>query len=155
MTPIRLYRSAVALMALLAVAFLAVLWAAGPAFAQETPGQVVDGDLSPDTPFGSYFTVSNTLVTLLLAGVLPLVIGVLLKPGNPPVVKGLVAMLVTTAGHALSQAVQADGTAVLSQEWLVQLAITFLATIGAYYGAWNPLADNELDTKLGPGLIGR
>lgn len=146
MTSRRLARAATALFLILSGVLLAAP-AVGALGAQE-------GDASPDAPIGQVFTISNTLVVLLISGVLPLVIGFLLKPTNPPWVQGLVAMLATSTAHAISEAVQADGTAALSQEWFVKLAITFLGTIGAYYGAWKPVAGNgDLNARLGEGVI--
>ena len=146
MTSPRLARTAVAL-SLISIVLLAAPRAAGAMGLQE-------GDASPDAPIGQVFTISNTLVVLLLSGVLPLIIGILVKPTNPDWLKGLVAMLVTSVAHAISEAIQEDGTAALTQEWFVKLAITFLTTIGAYYGAWKPVVGNgDINSRLGPGVI--
>lgn len=114
-----------------------------------------DGNASPDAPASAVFTVNNTLVTLILGALAPLLIGFLLKPTNPEWVKVLVGGLVATAVTAVSQAVQTDGTAALSQEWLLQLGLQWAAQIGAYYGIWNPVLARKGGTNvaMGPGFI--
>lgn len=133
------------------VAFGALFLSAGPALAQVAP----DGNASPDAPASSIFTVNNTLVTVLLGVVAPLVTGVLLRPTNPAVVKVLVAGLVGTAFTAVSQAVQADGTALLSQEWLLQLALLLATQFGTYFAVWNPVFASRggLNAATGPGVV--
>jgi hypothetical protein len=125
----------------LAVAFvlgavLLLVWAV-PAWAQVAP----DGDVSPDAPASAYLTVNNTLVLLLTGAVLPLVNGLLLRPDNPRWVKVLVAGMVAAFTHAVSQVVQADGTAVFTQEWVLGLVLTWAGMFGAYYGIWKPAVD--------------
>ena len=136
-------------LAVLAVAVVALITLAAVAGAQEA------GDASPDAPASAVFTVNNTLVTLLLGAVAPLVTGLLLRPTNPEWVKVLAAGLVATVVTAVSQAVQADGSAILSQEWFLQLALTWAAQIGAYYGIWNPVLASRggVNAATGPGLI--
>ncbi len=124
---------------------------AGPAGAQVA----TDGNASPDTPAGAVFTVNNTLVTLILGAVAPLVVGILVRPTNPSWVKVLVGGVAATVITAVSQAVQADGSAALSQEWFLQLALQLAAQVGAYYGIWNPVlaARGGVNEATGPGVI--
>lgn len=102
---------------------------------------------------GDTFTVSATLVTILLGIVAPLVTGVLVRATNPAWVKILVAGLVGTTLSAIQQAVQADGSAVLSGPWLLQLSLLLAAQFGTYFAIWQPLTGGELNRKLGPGVI--
>jgi len=116
---------------------------------------LADLDASPDTPIGDVLTVNNTWVTILLGVVAPLVTGVLLRPSNPAAVKVLVASLVGLVFHALAEVVQADGTAVLSQEWLVKLVLVLAAEFGTYAHVWNPVFASRggLNAAAGPGVI--
>lgn len=126
---------------------------AGPAGAQVA----VDGNASPDAPVSSVLTVNNTLVQLLVGAVIPLVSGFLLRPQNPAWVKVLVAGLVGVAANAFVQAISADGTAVLSQEWFVNLALLWAAEFGSYTHFWNPVLASKggVNAATGPGIVGR
>ncbi len=110
---------------------------AGPAMAQVAE----DGNASPDSPAGAVLTINNTLVLVLTGAVIPLVNGLLLRPSNPQWVKGLVSSLFATVVHAFSQVIQQDGTAFLSQEWMLGLAITLVSMTAAYLQVWKPLVN--------------
>lgn len=112
-----------------------VLWAQA-AGAQVAP----DGNASPDAPVSAVFTVNNTLVTLLTGAIVPLVVGLLTREDNPAWVKLGLAVAVTGVANLFLQAIQDDGTAVLSQEWLVQAVIIFATALGTYARVWQPLA---------------
>ena len=139
------------LFAIALVALAAIVLTADVALAQVAP----DGNASPDTPASAVFTVNNTLVTVLLGMFAPIVTGILLRPTNPAWVKVLAAGAVGTAFTAISQAVQADGTAPLSQEWFLQLALQIATQVGTYYGVWNPLFASRggLNAAAGPGIL--
>ena len=121
---------------LVAAAVSLVLFTA-PAAAQVAP----DGNASPDAPVGSWLTVNNTLVLFITGALVPIVNGLLLRPSNPQWLKVLVSQVVVTAVHAFSQTIQDDGTALLSQEWLVGLGLTSLVMVASYLGIWKPVAD--------------
>lgn len=125
------------LLALAAVAVLGVLWFAGPALAQVAP----DGNVSPDAPVSAYLTINNTLVLLITGSLIPVVNGLLLRPENPAWVKVLLSSVVATIAHAFSQVIQADGTAVVSQEWFLGLAITIGTMVATYLGVWKPVVN--------------
>lgn len=119
------------------VAVMALAVCAAPALAQIAP----DGDVSPDTPAGSYLTINNTLVLILTGAVIPLLNGFFLRPENPGWVKVLVSSVFATIAHGFSQTIQDDGTAFLTQEWALGLALTIAAMIGTYIGIWKPTID--------------
>jgi hypothetical protein len=125
------------LLALAAVAVLGVLWFAGPALAQVAP----NGDVSPDAPVSAYLTVNNALVLVITGSLIPVVNGLLLRPTNPAWVKVLVSSAFATAVHAFSQTVQDDGTAILTQEWFLGLAITIGTMVATYLGVWKPVVN--------------
>lgn len=142
-------RSRLLAAALAALAFLSMLaLAASPAAAQT-------GDASPDAPVGTVFTINNSLVLLLTGLVVPLVNGLLNHPANPAWVKIGLAGALAAVGNAFLQAVQSDGTAVLSQEWLLQTVIIFATSIGTYLGVWDPLfrRSGGLNAATGAGLV--
>jgi hypothetical protein len=119
---------------LVTLAFVALVATATPVLAQIAP----NGDVSPDTPSSAYLTINNTLVLIITGAVLPVLNGFLLRPENPGWMKVLVASVVATAAHAFSQVIQQDGTAVLTQEWLLGLSLTIVAMIASYIGVWKP-----------------
>lgn len=137
---------------LLAVGFIvgmaALFLTASAAFAQE-------GDASPDAPVGTVFTINNSLVLLLTGLVVPLVNGLLNHPANPAWIKIGLAGALAAVGNAFIQAIQADGTAVLSQEWILQTVIVFATAIGTYLGVWDPLFRQRggLNAATGPGIV--
>jgi len=132
-----------------ALTLTALVAAAGPASAavaavgQETGTETV----------GSTLTVSATLVTIVLGIVAPLVTGAIVRPTNPTWVKILLAGVVGIVLNALQQAVRADGSAVLSGPWLLQLALLLAAEFGTYHQIWQPLAGGDLNARYGRGAI--
>lgn len=115
---------------------LTLLGAATVAGAQVVP----DGNASPDTPVSAVFTVNNTLVSIVTGLVIPLVVGALTRPENPAWLKLGLAVGVTGVATLFLDAIQADGTAVLSQEWFVQAAVILATALGSYARVWRPLA---------------
>jgi hypothetical protein len=85
----------------------------------------------PDAPAGAWFTINNTLVTILTGLIVPLAVGLLMRPENPPWVKATVAVAVSELGNLIQNAVQSDGVAVISQ--------AHATAIGTYLGIYNPL----------------
>lgn len=120
------------LLVALALAVGGLLALGAPALAG-TPG--------PDAPVSNFLTVNNTLVLIITGSLVPVVNGLLLRASNPAWVKVLVANLFATGVHAFSQAIQADGTAALSQAWLVGLAVTLVTMTATYLGVWKPVLD--------------
>lgn len=125
-------------MALILGAALVVV-CASPALAQVAP----DGDVSPDAPVSAFLTINNSVVLVLTGLVVPLVNGLLLRPENPGWVKVLVANLLATVVHGFSQTIQADGAAILTQEWFLGLFITLGTMIATYLGVWKPMIDPD------------
>lgn len=123
----------------LAVALGVLFLGAAAAGAQTAP----DGNASPDAPVSAVFTVNNTLVTLLVGAVIPLVVGLLTREDNPAWVKIGLAAAVTAVANYFLQTIQDDGTAVLSQEWLVQAVVMFATALGTYARIWSPLARDQ------------
>jgi len=113
------------------------------------------GNATPDSPVGTVFTINNSLVLLLVGFVLPLVNGLLNHPSNPAWVKIGLAGALAAVGNAFVQTIQDDGTAILSQEWLLQTLIIFATGIGTYLGVWDPLLRSRggLNQATGPGVI--
>lgn len=132
------------------VATAVLLGNAAIAGAQVAP----DGNASPDAPVSSVLTVNNTLVLLLTGAVIPLVVGLLTREDNPAWVKLGLAVAVTGVANLFVQSIQADGTAVLSQEFLVQAAVIFATALGTYARVWKPLARDNGTTVSSIGSPG-
>jgi hypothetical protein len=136
--------------ALMLTLVVVVLVAADVAGAQDPTGNA-----SPDSPVGTVFTVNNTLVTMATGLLVPLLVGLLTHPQNPAWVKVGLAGALSAAANLAAQAIQADGTAVFSQEFALQVAIVFASALGSYFGVWDPLARSRggLNEALGRGVI--
>jgi hypothetical protein len=122
--------------------------AAGAGVLQETP---------PSAPAGDFLHLSALGVNILLAAVLPVVAGVLLRESNPEWVKVIGGIVVAGVAALITEAVRDDGTAVLSWDMFVTGATMWIAQIAAYLGIWKPLgkdtAAGSLNGALGPGVV--
>jgi len=94
-------------------------------------------------------TVSATAVSLVLGFFLPIVNGFLIRTTMAAAVKVSLGIVVAGVAALLSNAIQADGSAVLSADMLVTFALVYGAQIAAYLGVWKPVDINE---RTGPGL---
>lgn len=106
-------------------------------------------NVTPDEPLG--LTVSEVGVSILLGLVLPVLLGFVLKPGAPEAVKVVGGIVIAGAAALIKEAVQADGSAVLSWAMLVQFALIYGPQIAAYAGVWKPL---DINTRTGSGVVG-
>jgi len=131
----------------LLAAGLVIFWA-GPALAQT-------GDAEPNSPAGATLTLNNLAVQLLLGMVLPLGIAFFQRATNPGWVKVVVAGALTLLAVGISEQVQADGSAILSVEFLVDYLLTLVTAIVAYMGVWNPLTESRggVNVATGSGVV--
>lgn len=93
----------------------------------------------PDDPAGAWFTINNTLVTILTGLVVPIAVGLAMRPENPPWIKATVAVAFSELGNLIQNAIQDDGVAVISQAHALQWAVITATAIGTYIGIYNPL----------------
>lgn len=110
---------------------------------------VLTQNVTPDAPLSLH--VSEVGVSLLLGLVLPFVLALVLRPAAPEPVKVIGGIVVAGAAALIKEAVQADGSAVLSWEMLVQFALIYVPQIAAYVGIWKPL---NINARTGPGVVG-
>jgi hypothetical protein len=130
------------LTAAIVMILVGLVMSAGPAYAQVSP----TGDVSPDAPVSAYLTINNFLVLLATGAVIPVLNGLVVRPENPEWVKALLANVWAVVVHAFMQAIQDDGTAVLSQEWFVGLALTVVGMVASYLNVWKPIANVNATT---------
>ncbi len=119
----------------LAVVAFSLLVLAGPAGAQ-----AVDGTTDPDAPVGAIITLDNTWVYLITALLLPFVIGLVTKDSMPGWVKVGLAGAIGTVATAFLELVQDDGSAIISQEFLLKAVVTVGSAMFAYGNVWKPIA---------------
>jgi hypothetical protein len=93
----------------------------------------------PDAPAGAWFTINNTLVTILTGLIVPIAVGLAMRVENPPWIKATVAVAFAELGNLIQNAIQDDGVAVISQVHALQWAIITATAIGTYLGIYNPL----------------
>lgn len=113
------------------------------------------GDASPDAPASATLTLNNLAVQLLLGAVLPLAIGLVQRPENPGWVKSIVAVVLAFVATGISEAVQADGSAILSVGFLVDGIIVAATAIVSYLGLWShvPTSGGGGVNTLGVSLV--
>lgn len=99
------------------------------------------------------FTIDEVGVSIIVGLLLPLVLGVLVKPTNPPWVKVIGGIVVAAIAALVKENIQDDGTAIISWAMVIETALIYLPQIAAYLGIWKPLADGDLNGKMGPGVI--
>lgn len=129
----------------LVLAFLLTLFALASVAAAASVQETV-----PDAPG---VTVPEVGVSLVVGLFLPILYGFFVRPSNPELVKVLGGILVAAAASLILNAVQQDGTAVLSWQQVVDVALVYIPQIAGYLGVWKPLDINE---RTGPGVaIGR
>lgn len=126
------------------VTFLALVAFAGMASATTLQETV------PDTPG---LTIPEVGVSILVGLFLPIVYGFLVRPSNPELVKVVGGVIIAASASLVVNAIQNDGTAVLSWQQVVDVALVYIPQIAGYLGVWKPLEINE---RTGPGIaIGR
>jgi hypothetical protein len=99
------------------------------------------------------FTIDEVGVSIVVGLVLPLALGILIKPTNPPWVKVIGGVVVAAIAALVKENIQDDGTAVISWPMVVETALIYVPQIAAYLGIWKPLANDDLNGKMGPGVI--
>lgn len=105
-------------------------------------------DLDPAAP--ALFTLNEVYVSLLMATVIPVVLGFLLNDRAPNWLKVLLGGAVTVFATLLKEAIQSDGSAVFSQEFVVQFFMIYVPQVALYYGFWKPL---DINRVTGNGVI--
>lgn len=131
-------RSVGAVLLALAAVTVTALWAlivVAPAIA----GASVLQSPAPEAEDGVLLAADWVAIIIGLA--IPLVNGLALRPTNPAWVKALVANGVAIVAHSLSNVIQADGSAFMSNAWWSELFITLVAMAAAYFQVWAPIVN--------------
>jgi hypothetical protein len=112
---------------------------------------------SGDGPVGSTLTLNATVVNILIGVVLPILLGIALKPSNPQWVKTIGGIVVAGVAAVITNAIRDDGTAVLSAAMFLQFVTVYVPQIVSYLGLWKPLGEDtaagSFDGALGPGVV--
>lgn len=97
--------------------------------------------------------LSVTTVQVLMSLGIPVVIGLVTKLSASAWYKVPLAMLLTAIVTLISSNIADNGTAVFSQQTLVQFVITFLIQLGSFFGVIKPLKvrENLLAPAIGLG----
>lgn len=83
-------------------------------------------------------TIDATLVSLLIATVVPLLVGIFTKISAPAWLKVSILIFLTAVGAAVAVSTQANGVAVLSKVTIVQFLQSVTQSVAMYYGVWKP-----------------
>lgn len=98
-------------------------------------------------------TIPEVGVSIVIGLFLPLLLGILYKPTNPPWVKVVGGIVAAAVAALIQNNIQEDGTAVISWLMLVEAALIYVPQILSYLGVWKPLADDDLNGRMGPGVV--
>lgn len=77
-------------------------------------------------------------VSIILGLGLPILVGAVTKANAPSKVKSIVLAGLSAIGGGLSQAITADGSAIISQATLTTIVLTFVTAVASYYGLYKP-----------------
>lgn len=77
-------------------------------------------------------------VSIVLGLALPILVGVVTKAQASSRIKSITLAALAAISGGISQAVTADGSAILSQETLTTIVLTFVTAIASYYGLYKP-----------------
>jgi hypothetical protein len=108
-------------------------------------------DLDPDSSVGG-FTLFQPAVVVLTGAVLPLLTSFLVRPSMPQWVKVVLGGLAAIVTTLVVENVQADGSAFVSYEFLLQAFGTWAVSVLTYIGAWKQVTNGQLNAMTGPGL---
>lgn len=92
------------------------------------------------------------VVVILTGAVLPLLTSFLMRPTMPPWVKVILGGLAAIVATGVAENIQADGSAFLSYEFLIQAFGTWVVSVLTYIGAYKPATRGRLNVVTGPGL---
>jgi hypothetical protein len=105
-------------------------------------------DLDPAAP--ALFSLNEMYVSFIVAVIIPVILGFVLNDNAPNWVKVVLGGAVTVAATLLKEAIQSDGSAVFSQEFVVQFFMIYIPQVALYYGFWKPL---DINRVTGQGII--
>lgn len=88
-------------------------------------------------------TISAAGVSILIGLVLPVAYGFFVKPTMPSAVKAIGGIVVAAVAALVTNAVRADGVAVISWDMVVATALVYVPQVAAYLGVWKQLEVNE------------
>lgn len=108
-------------------------------------------DLAPDASVGG-FSLFEPVVVVLTGIILPFIASFLMGPTMPEWVKVVLGGAVAVVATLVAESIQADGSAFISWEFLLQAFGTWAVSVLAYIGAWKPATNGQLNTMTGPGL---
>lgn len=108
-------------------------------------------NLEPDASVGG-FSLFEPVVIVLTGIVLPFLTSFLMRPTMPEWVKVVLGGAVAVVATLVAESIQADGSAFVSWEFLLQAFGTWAVSVLAYIGAWKPATEGQLNAMTGPGL---
>lgn len=96
--------------------------------------------------------LSAQTVSILVSVVIPVVTGLVTKLSTPSSVKSVVMIVLNAANALITSAVLADGSAILTQDTLVNFVMGVVISVAAYAGVYKPanVTSSKPDGKLAP-----
>lgn len=93
----------------------------------------------------------NVQTLTMIGWLIPLAVGVITKKWASGAVKAISNLALSAITGGIAVAVQADGHVTLTT-WLVNIAVTFIQSIVAYYGLWKPSGVAPAVQNVAPGV---
>lgn len=90
-------------------------------------------------------TIDATLTSLIIATLLPLVVGVITKASAPSWVRVVALIVLNAIGGAIAVSITDDGAAVVSKETMINTLQMVVQSIAVYYGVWKPTVSAKLN----------
>ena len=94
-------------------------------------------------------TITASLATLIVGGLLPLVVALVTKSTASVGLKQFVSALAAAATGLIVTSTELDGTALISKPAALLAVTAFLASQAAYVGQWKPHA---IDARIAPNI---
>jgi chromate transport protein ChrA len=98
----------------------------------------------------SFVLISAPVVRVIQGVILPVLLAVLYKAGGSPWVKGLITIIASALTALITNAVLDTGTAVFSQQYILDWFMTWAPTVLMYVGVYSKI---DINAKLGPGIV--
>lgn len=87
---------------------------------------------------GFQVSLEPQTVSLLAGVLLPIAVAFVTREFASPRLKALALTILSTISGVLAQVVSSDGTAIISEDTLWNVAISWVIAVATYFGLWRP-----------------
>lgn len=98
-------------------------------------------------------SLNATVVSFVVAAVIPVLVGIVTKARTSSGVKGLLTLVLNAANALIVNAAVADGKAVISKETFVNWLLALAISIATYKGLYKPAGVTSTPNQNGVALL--